>query len=155
MSTTEIPRDKFFRDVTSNIKQQVEATSGLKGFSTKDRGNVMEIPIAGVKGCHYEIGFHRDGHEIALHFQGTAENNRSRSEGFRPHLPKLEKDLGRTLILGPHEGGNRKRLWIKLPLNPLTQDLLEQYSDLTARLIVQTYPILKSILDQEYQNSPN
>lgn len=155
MSTTEIPRDKFFRDVTSNIKQQVEATSGLKGFSTKDRGNVMEIPIAGVKGCHYEIGFHRDGHEIALHFQGTTENNRYRSEGFRPHLPELEKDLGCTLILGPHEGGDRKRLWIRLPLSPLTQDLLEYYSDMAARLIILTFPILKSILDQEFQNSPN
>jgi len=151
MSSIEIPRDQFFQAAAIKIMQLVEANSGMKGFSTNDRGNVMEIPISGVKGCHYEIGFHQDCHEIALHFQGTAENNRSRSEGFRIHLPKLEKNLGRTLILGPHEGGNRKRLWIKLPLNPLTQDLLDHYSDLTARLIILTFPILISILDQEYR----
>jgi hypothetical protein len=151
MTIAEIPRDQFFRDAGMRIRQKVAAQIGLQGLRTNDRGNVMEIPITGIKGCHYEIGFHRDCHEIALHFQGTADNNASRLAGFLPHIDHLNASLGYPLKPDQHEGQGRKRLWIKLPLNPCTQALLEEYSDLTARLIILTFPILRSVLEKETQ----
>lgn len=152
MVKNEISRDEFFNKASPSIKQKVEA-SFIKGeLLFNNRGNVMEIVIAGVRGCHYEIGFHRDCHEIALHFQGTPQNNLSRSEGFRSYLPRIEVDLGHTIILGPHERAGRRRLWIKLPQRPITEELVEIYSDLTSRLIIQTYPILKSILSEEQRS---
>lgn len=145
----EISRNEFFQKAFQVIKQEIESSLPMVRLSSNDRGNVMEIPVAGVRGCHYEIGFHRDCHEIALHFQGTPNNNLYRSEGFRNHLQSLEKGLGYPLILGPHERVGRRRLWIKLPNAPLTPSLLDLYSDLTVRLILTTFPILKSILDEE------
>jgi hypothetical protein len=148
MDTTEIPHAVFFQEAGEKIRQQVATKIGFTGLRTNDRGNVMEISMTGLRGCHYEIAFHKDCHEIALHFQGTPENNLSRSEGFRSSLQNLETNLGYPLILGPHEGAKngRKRLWIKLPLHVCNQDLLEMYSNLTSRLIIVTFPILKSIL---------
>ena len=148
---TEIPRDQFLKEAYEKINQQVIANLKYRGLTANYRGNVMEIPISSIKGCHYEIGFHKDCHEIALHFQGTPRNNLSRSEGFRTHIPTLESTMGYAVILGAHEGkeNGRKRLWIKLPMEPLTPDLLAKYSDLTARLIVFTLPILQSIMDTE------
>lgn len=153
MTITEIPHDRFFTGVGDNIKEQVAASLGWKGLTTNDRGNVMEIPIKGIKGCHYEIGLHQDCHEIALHFQGTAQNNASRLDGFRPYVSQLKTSLGYPLILGPHESQGRKRLCIQLPLSPCTKELVEKYSDLTSRLIILTYPILKSILEEEYRKN--
>lgn len=150
MFSSEIPYDQFFREVTLRIRHQVEAELHWRGFSTNNRGNVMEIPITGISGCHYEIAFHKDCHEIALHFQGNKENNRFRSEGFRPYLLKLRSDLGYDVLIEPHEKtGVRRRLWIKLPQVPRTQKLIERYGNLTARLVLLTYPILRSILDEE------
>jgi hypothetical protein len=150
MFSPEIPYDQFFREVKIKIKQQLEGRLLWRGFSTNDRGNVMEIPITGVGGCHYEIAFHKDCHEIALHFQGSKENNYFRSECFRPYLEKLKSDLGYDVLLESHENtGVRKRLWIKLPLVPRTQELIKQYGDLTAQLILLTYPRLGSILKEE------
>jgi hypothetical protein len=153
MTFPEIPREQFFSEVVEKISQQVATGLGWKELRTNDRGNVMEIPLKGVKGCHYEIGLHQDCHEIALHFQGTAQNNASRLDGFRPHVSRLNSSLGYPLILGSHEGQGRKRLWIKLPLSPYTQPLAEKYGDLMSRLIILTYPILKSILEKEYSSS--
>jgi hypothetical protein len=147
---TEISSDKFLADAYENIKQQVMKKMNFRGLTANYRGNVMELPLTAIKGCHYEIGFHEDSHEIALHFQGTAENNLSRSEGFRPHLPKIISNLGYPLILGPHERVGRKRLWIKLPKNSLTPELLVKYCDLTTHFIVLTLPILQGIIDKEY-----
>jgi len=149
MTITEIPHDQFFRGVGDKIKEQVAAGLGWKELTTNDRGNVLEIPIKGIKGCHYEIGLHQDCHEIALHFQGTAQNNASRLDGFRPYVSQLKSGLGYPLTLGSHELQGRKRLWIRLPLNPCTQELQEKYGNLTARLIILTFPILKSILEEE------
>jgi hypothetical protein len=112
----------------------------------------MEIPIVGVKGCHYKISFRHECHEIALHFQGTKENNAIYLAYFQPHIDQLSAELGFPLKSDNHEA-DRKRLWIKLPLSPLTLDLLEKYSDMTARLIILTLPILKSILDEENRSS--
>jgi hypothetical protein len=145
----EITRQQFFSDAFGKINQQVTGTLHFRGLSAKDRGNVMELPIVSIKGCHYEIGFHLDCDEIALHFQGTPVNNSSRSEGFRPYLSQLEARIGHSLILGSHEGKGRKRLWIKLPKNSLTPDLLEQYSTLTAEFIILTLPILQAIMQRE------
>jgi hypothetical protein len=145
----EIPRGQFLADAFEKIKQQVLAKLNFRGLTVNYRDSVMELPISTIKGCHYEIGFHMDCHEIALHFQGSAENNRSRSEEFRPYLPKLKSDLGYPLILGPHERVGRKRLWIKMPINSLTPELLGLYSDLTARFIILTLPILQAIIDKE------
>lgn len=149
MTNTEIPRDQFFREVGEKVKRQVATRIGLNKLGTNDRGNVFVFPIAGIKGCHYEIGFHRDCHEIALHFQGTAENNASRLAGFLPHVDSISASLGYPLKPDKHEGQGRKRLWIKLPVNPCTQALVEQYSDLTTQLIILTFPILRSILEKE------
>lgn len=70
----------------------------------------------------YEIGFHRDCHKIALHFQGAPENRLYRSKGFRSHLPKLGSELGYPLTIGQHEGVGRRRLWIMLPRAPLIEE---------------------------------
>jgi hypothetical protein len=145
----EIPRDQFLKDAHEKIKRQVMAKMNFGGLTANYRGNVMELPISTIKGCHYEIGFHLDCHEIALHFQGTPENNLSRSESFWAYLPELESILGYPIILGSHEAKGRRRLWIKLPINPLTPDLLEKYSNLTASLIIFTLPILHTIMDNE------
>ena len=146
---TEILRDEFLTKVFEKINQQVMTRLNFRGLSANYCGNVVELPISTIKGCHYEIGFHADCHEIALHFQGTAENNRSRSEGFRAHLPRLESILEYRLILGPHERADRRRLWIKLPVNPLTSELVEKYSELTAQFIIATLPVLQAVIDQE------
>lgn len=151
MTYPEIPHSQFFSEVREKIKEQVAAGLGWKKLETIDRDNVLEIPLKGIKGCHYEIGLHQDCHEIALHFQGSAQNNASRLDGFRPYVSKLNSSLGYPLILGAHEGQGRKRLWIKLPLSPCTQELVEKYGSLTSRLIILTYPILKSILEKEYR----
>jgi hypothetical protein len=149
MTIIEISHDQFFIDIGAKIKDQVSARLGWRELTTIYRGNVLEIPVKGIKGCHYEIGLHQDCHEIALHFQGSTQSNASRLDGFRPYVSRLNSSLGYPLILGPHEHLGRKRLWIKLPLCPCTQEIVEKYSDLTARLIIVTYPILKSITDEE------
>jgi hypothetical protein len=146
---TEIPRKQFFSDAFEKINGQVITRLHFRGLSANDRGNVLELPLATIRGCHYEIGFHVDCDEIALHFQGTKVNNTFRSESFRPHLSNLEAKLGYPLILGSHEGRDRKRLWIKLPKSPLTPQLLEEYCSLTANLIIYTLPILQTTNNSE------
>jgi hypothetical protein len=121
----------------------------FRGLTPNYRANAMELPISTIKGCHYEVCFHVDCHEIALHFQGSSENNRSRSEGFRAYLPKLESSMGYPMILESHERVDRKRLWIKLPIKSLTPDLLGKYSELTASLVIFTLSILQDIIAKE------
>jgi hypothetical protein len=147
---TEIQQDDFLRKAYVLINNKVIFILNFRGLTVNYRGNVMELPIASIRGCHYEIAFHKDCHEIALHFQGTAENNKYRSEGFRPYKQQLQSDLGYPIVIGSHEKtGIRKRLWIRLPLEPLTQNLLEKYSELISRLIILTLPILQSIINDE------
>lgn len=146
----EITQEIFLKDAFSEINKLVISKLGFRGLSSNYRGNVIEFPIVSIGGCHYEIGLHKDCHEIALHFQGTELNNKYRSEAFRPYLPKLESELRHRLILGPHEHtGIRKRLWIQLPLKPLTQELLNEYILLMEKLISLTLPILQTIKNKE------
>ena len=149
MTTAEIPRDQFLKDVIAHAEKQVITNKLWRQLPTNYRGNVVVIQPSNAKGCHYEIGLHQDCHEIALHFQGTPQNNSSRLEGFRPYIIQLNSYLDHQVILGPHEHKGRKRLWIKLPLNPFTHELVKEYGDLLAKLIIYTYPILRDILDKE------
>jgi hypothetical protein len=152
MTITAIPYKQFFEEVFKKTNRQTASKIDPDILSPNDRGNVLEIKIAHIRGCHYEIGFHRGCHEIALHFQGTSANNASRLDGFRPYQKKIQAALGHPVILGPHENQGRTRLWIKLPVSPCTETLVETYSDLTARLIIETFPILQSILEEESQS---
>jgi len=139
----------FLKEIFGKIQKNMIDRLKFRGLGVNYRENVMELPIISISGCHYEIGIHEDCHEIALHFQGSRDNNQSRLEGFRPHQQALEHKLGYRIILGPHEGQHRKRLWIKMPLKPLTLDLVDQYSELTTNLIVLTLPILQAIINRE------
>lgn len=141
--------DLFLKLVFEKIQKNMIERIKFRGLDVNYRKNVMELPILSMRGCHYEIGIHEDCHEIALHLQGSRDSNLSRLEGFRPHQRALEQKLGYSIILGPHEGQQRKRVWIKMPLKPLTQELVDQYSELTTNLIVLTLPILQSIVLSE------
>jgi hypothetical protein len=150
MDDTEYLDEEFLQKVGDQVLDRIAIKGGWRGFSTNLRGNVIEIPMKGIEACHYEIGLHEDCHEIALHFQSSKPGvNISRLNGFSPYTTKLKTRLGYPIILGPHEHTGRKRLWIKLPLSPLSQELLEKYSELMSDLIVETFPILRSILEQE------
>jgi hypothetical protein len=150
MVETEYRNEEFLQKVGDQVLDRIATKGGLRGFSTNLRGNVIEIPMKGIGACHYEIGLHKDCHEIALHFQAKEQVNISRLNGFYPHAIRLKTILGYPILLEPHEKTTgRKRLWIKLPLSPLSQELFKKYSELMSDLIVETFPILRSILEQE------
>jgi hypothetical protein len=150
MENIDFRDEEFLQQAGDQIIQRIAAKGGWRGFSTNLRGNVIEIPMKGIEACHYEIGLHEDCHELALHFQSSKSGvNISRLNGFSPYTVKLRAKLGYPIILGPHEHTGRKRLWIKLPMSPLSQELLEKYSELMSNLIIETFPILRMILEQE------
>lgn len=149
MTNTEIPRDQFLQEVIDRAEKHVIAKFHWKGLLTNDRNNVIEIPLKGIKGCHYEIGLRLDCHEIALHFQGSRQHNASRLDGFRPYASEISSKIGHPIRLERLENQDWKRLWIKRPLQPFTHELAEEYGDLLGVLIIHTYPILRSILDNE------
>jgi len=145
-----ISNEEFLRQVGDLIIKKIYTERGLRGFSTNYRGNVIEIPIYGVSGCHYEIGLHLDCHEIALHFQSSKpEINSSRLNAFRSHKKSMEDKIGYPLILGPHENIGRKRLWVKLPIKNLTNDLAVEYSAVMSKLITETFKFLSNTIEQE------
>ncbi len=146
----EIEQEEFLRRTFELLNQRVITDLKFRGLSANYRGNVMELPLTNIKGCHYEIGIHKDCHEIALHFQGSAENNKFRSESSKPFKQQIEAKLGLPVIIGDHEkSGVRKRLWVRLPLASLTSDLENQYSEIAFNLIVSTLTILQTIIDKE------
>jgi len=146
----EIQQEEFLRRTFELLNHKVITALKFRGLSANYRKEVMELPLTNIKGCHYEIGLHKDCHEIALHFQGSAENNKFRSESFKPFKQQIESALGFSVIIGPHERtGVRKRLWVSLPLAPLTSDLENEYSEIAFNLIASTLPILQSIIEKE------
>ena len=149
MATPEFPQKQFLIEVIARTEKQVIANKVWRQLPANYRGNVVEIQPKNTRGCHYEIGLHQDCHEIALHFQGTPQNNASRLDGFRPYVSQINSSLGKQVILGPHEHKGRKRLWIKLPTQPLTEELANEYANLITQLIIHTYSILTAILDKE------
>jgi hypothetical protein len=134
--------ERLFTTMQEMLASRLSGTIKTQMIKYKIRGNHMEIDC-GFPGSHYEVCFRGQYHEIALHFQSSDQANESRLAPFLLKLEEISQKLGRTVKAGKLEHKGWKRLWIELPVRPLSQDLLTPYSDLMAKMMVETLPVLR------------
>ncbi|MEN4011379.1 MAG: winged helix-turn-helix domain-containing protein [Bellilinea sp.] len=109
------------------------------------RSNYLQIRLTGFSGCHYEFILRRGKHEIALHFESSAERSQARLRGFEPHIEALSQKLGMPVHAGDFGSRGWTQVYIETRPKPLTETLVEEYTALVERFVAATFPILKTV----------
>jgi len=109
------------------------------------RSNYLQIRLAGFSGCHYEFILRRGKHEIALHFESSAERSQARLRGFEPHIDALSQSLGTPVLAGNFQSRGWTQVRIEKRTQPLSKGLVKKYADLVVRFVAATFPILQEI----------
>jgi restriction endonuclease Mrr len=133
----------FLMALHGSLQVALKKIFGSIHYELRSRGNSMQIRMAGFSGCHYEIALGRQKHEIALHFESSAERSHARLRVFEPQIGSLSQALNMPIYSGDLGSRGWTQVYIETPLEPLTVDLTEEYVDLVERFVAATFPILK------------
>lgn len=109
------------------------------------RANYLQIRMAGFSGCHYEIVLRRRKHEVALHFESSAERSQARLRGFEPHIESLSQTLKMPIYAGAFQTRGWTQVYIETRPKPLTVAVAKEYAHLVERFVAATFPILKNV----------
>ena len=139
----------FYNKMQARLEALLPKPIPVKRLKFEIKGNRMSIYIPGFPGSHYEICFRGSYHEIALHFQSTLNKNESRLAKFKPFQITLKNKLNQNIEIGRLENKDWRSVWIALPPQQFSDVLLEPYSDLLAKFMVETFPILQSAYRDE------
>jgi hypothetical protein len=128
-----------------NIAASLSSIVGSVFYDFTQRSNYLQIRLVGFPGCHYEIILHRDKHEIALHFESSAERSQARVREFEPHLNALSELLNMSVLAGNFQSRGWTKVHIETSPQPLSSAFVNEYADLSLRFAAATFPILKEI----------
>ncbi len=109
------------------------------------RSNYLQIRLGNFSGCHYEIILRRSKHEIALHFESSAERSQARLRGFEPHIEAISQSINMPVHAGNFQSRGWTQIYIETQPQPLTLSFVKNYSDLIFRYIAATFPILQKV----------
>ena len=154
MNTSSLGYDTFFTEMQTRLRTLLPDNILARKPEYKVRSNRMQIFLDRITGSHYEICLRGDYHEIALHFESTPERSLARRQVFDPLLKQISDAVSsdtvrRHVQSGKHENCGWMRVWIECPIQPLTESLLSEYTDVFARFIMATFPTLEKIYQQE------
>ena len=155
MDTSSLGYDNFYTEMQARLRTLLPDNILDCKPKYKVDGNRMQISLDQITGSHYEICLrHSDYHEIALHFESTPERSLARRQAFDPLLKQISDAVSsdtvrRHVQSGKHENRGWMRVWIECPIQPLTESLLSEYTDVFARFIMATFPTLEKIYQQE------
>jgi len=107
--------------------------------------NRMRIYLDNISGSHYELCFRQAYFEFALHFESASLMSLERRQFFDPHVQELTQKVGKTVRSGPLENRGWMRVWFELPHETITAPKVEWYTDLFARFMIATCPILLEV----------
>jgi hypothetical protein len=136
---------EFLVALQQNLPGPLQPIIGSVFYEFVQRSNYLQIRLAGFSGCHYQIILRRGKHEIALHFESSAERSQARLRGFEPHLDALSQALKMPVHAGNFQSRGWTQVWIEKQAQPLSLDLANEFTNLISRFVAATYPILQII----------
>jgi len=136
---------EFLAALQQNLPGPLQPIIGSVFYEFVQRSNYLQIRLAGFSGCHYQIILRRGKHEIALHFESSAERSQARLRGFKPHLDALSQSLKIPVQAGNLQSRGWTQVWIEKQAQPLSLDLADEFANLVSRFVASTYPILQII----------
>lgn len=138
----------FFTHLQARLEDLLKPILGENRFSFTQRGNYLQIRIAGFSGCHFEIILRQDRHEIALHFESSPDVSRVRLQAFEPYLEELSRKINIPVKAGNHQSRGFTQVKIEGRANNLlSPELAEQYAKVVTRFIKATFPILQQVYE--------
>jgi restriction endonuclease Mrr len=140
---------KFLAALQDALQNSLIEIFGSIHYEFISRANYLQIRVAGFAGCHYEIILRRQKHEVALHFESSAERSQARLRSFEPHLEELARALKVPLNTHNIQSTGWTQIRIEKPPRPLSQVLAKEYADLTLRFVAASFPILQEIYSNE------
>ncbi len=135
----------FLAALQENLPDILHPIIGSVMVEFIQRSNYLQIRLAGFSGCHYEIILRRGKHEIALHFESSAERSQARLRGFEPYLDELSLMLKMPVYAGNFQSRGWTQVRIEKQAQPLSQDVVQKYTDLVSRFVAATFPFLQKI----------
>lgn len=135
----------FLTDLQQNLTGNLESIIGSVFFEFIQRSNYLQIRLAGFSGCHYEIILRRAKHEIALHFESSAERSQARLRSFEPYIESISQTLKMPVNAGAFQTRGWTQVCIEARPKPLTVSLVKEYVYLVERFVAATFPILKNV----------
>lgn len=135
----------FFAAVQVKLAGRLPAA--LRGFDVRSGPRLMRFDY-GHRETHFELWHHRAAGrlEVGLHFEGDRPVNDRAREFFRAHMVQVKGTLPRA-ELEPWERG-WSRLYEMQPAAELTDQLLEQASQLLAAYIGTLQPLLDNFWEK-------
>ena len=144
-----ISQGEFLTALQENLSSSLQSVIGSVFHEFVQRSNYFQIRLAGFSGCHYEIILRQGKHEIALHFESSAERSQARLQGFEPHLEALNQSLKMPVLSGNFGNRGWTQVHIEKPVQPLSHELVKTYVDLVEQFMAVTFPILQKIYANE------
>jgi hypothetical protein len=144
-ATKSTQSDIFFTALEDNLQSSLKPIVENTHFNYIRRSNYLQIRLAGFGGCHYEIILRRTKHEIALHFESSAERSQARLRSFEPHIESLSQTLKMPVYAGAFQTRGWTQVCIETPPKPLTASLVEEFAYLVEQFVAATFPILKTV----------
>lgn len=135
----------FLNALQEYLPGSLQPILGSVFYEFVQRSNYLQIRLAGFSGCHYEIILRRGEHEIALHFESSAERSQARLRGFEPHLDELSQSLKMPVLAGYFQSRGWTQVRIEKQAQPFSRGLVKEYADLVVNFMAITFPILEKI----------
>ena len=146
MYSEDLTYDEIFEKIIAGLKTKLPGIINAKTeFEHTTNRNRLRIYINKItyKGSHYEICFHRENFEFALHFEGGKTQNLEHRQAFDPYLNEISEKVGRFVRSGRFENLDRMRVWYEHKCTPINVEQIKTYIEEFSRFINVTYPILK------------
>jgi len=135
----------FLAALQEYLPGSLQPIIGSVFYEFVQRSNYLQIRLAGFSGCHYEFILRRGKHDIALHFESSAERSQARLRGFEPHLDALSQSLKMPVLAGNFQSRGWTQVRIEKQAQPLSLGLVKEYADLVVHFMAATFPILQKI----------
>jgi restriction endonuclease Mrr len=131
----------FFGVVQDHLKGRLPA--GLSSQAVRQHGNLVQIggPISR---SHYELRLARAYTEIALHLEGSQEQNLRVLNRLHAHMESLQTQLGEPVLAEPW-GRDRARMYLMRAPGRMDAATATVLADSWLRFILATLPILQAI----------
>ena len=141
--TKSIPRrNQFLRGFGDKLAELLPSSSEQLAVAFESDRSWIKIKSRSFPGSHYELGLHRDCHEIAIHFESSLKSSMRRLDVFIPLVEELSPRLGQQLR-AERWGENWARLYFELPVAELTESLEARYAQQMAQFIELTLPAMR------------
>jgi hypothetical protein len=148
-STQQEPNEDFLITLKESLLGSLPSLFGHVPIEFVRRSNYLQIRLGDFPGCHYEIILRRSKHEIALHFESSAERSQARLRGFEPHIEEISQSIEMPVHAGNFQSRGWTQVYIEMQAQPLVPGVVKEYTDIILRYITATFPILQKIYSNE------